>query len=173
MSKHSRAARRGLIEDEGEAKELASIPKAESSDVKKSIIRTTIKNENLLAKKMENSKIRKSKASTKKTNTLKKKIDRSDKLSGVLSTKIEQSIARAKYVQSARKANWSQIDKSALEGMSVNISALEKPKPKTEAELEKEEEDAYVADFYNDETTEQPALVTSNNRFAVLAIEEE
>lgn len=87
------------------------MPKAEDDSVRKSIIRTAIKNENLLAKKMELLRVKKNTA-TRKTSSLKHKLQRSSKLDGVLGNKIEQSIARAKYVQSARKAGWDQINRS-------------------------------------------------------------
>lgn len=87
-----------------EAKKLANIPKGEDNEVRKSIIRTTIKNENLLARKME-SKVKKKQP--------KKKLLRASNLDGVLASKIQQSIERAKYVQGARKAGWEQINKEA------------------------------------------------------------
>lgn len=176
VSKRSRAARRGEIELDGEVKQLEDIPKVEDNGVKKSIIRTTIKNENLLTKKMENSRIRK--GNIKKTATLKRKLDRSDKVSGVLATKIEQSIARAKYVQTARKSTWSKIDQEALESIAstTNIVKFEPSKQKTEAEIEQEEEDAYVKDFFGDENTKKNSddvnLLLSKNRFALLEVEE-
>lgn len=128
---------------------------------------------------MENSRIRK--GNIKKTATIKRKLDRSDKLNGVLANKIEQSIARAKYVQSARKATWSKIDQEAVEGMALTTNIVKKDsidsnKEKTEAEIEKEEEDAYVKDFYADDDASkkeediQPLL--SKNRFALLEVEE-
>lgn len=159
--------------DEGEASSLASIPKPENDDVKKSIIRTTIKNENLLAKKMENSKIRKS--NKKKTSALKHKVERSDKLTGVLATKIEQSIARAKYVQNARKSGWEQINKTITikNDMAEEIKSASVEPEKTVEEIEKDAEDEYVRQFYgNDATNEEKDDVsvrpTSNNRFALL-----
>lgn len=94
---------------EGEAQALERLPRQENSDVRKSIIRTTIKNENLLAKKMERSMIKKQ--NKKVTSTLKSKTERSSKLEGVLSAKIQQSIDRARYVQGLRKAGWDEINK--------------------------------------------------------------
>lgn len=107
--KHSRAARRGLIDD-GVALDLAKLPLAEPELVRKSIIRTTITNENLLVKKMELSKMRKLKP--KNPTSTAKRLMTSDKL-GVLLAKIAQSVARARMVQAARKAGWDQINKAA------------------------------------------------------------
>lgn len=121
---------------------------------------------------MESSRIRK--GNIKKTATLKRKLERSDKLGGVLATKIEQSIARAKYVQSARKATWTKIDQEALEGIATtNIVNLVKPVEKPEKDLEKEEEDGYVKEFYADEEKKEDSPPNlSNNRFALLEVEE-
>lgn len=107
--KHSRAARRGLIDD-GVALDLAKLPKAEPEAVRKSIIRTTITNENLLVKKMELSKIKK--LQPKRHTRQVKRQAAADKL-GVLLAKIAQSVARARMVQAARKAGWDQINKAA------------------------------------------------------------
>ncbi|ODV79007.1 uncharacterized protein CANTADRAFT_26088 [Suhomyces tanzawaensis NRRL Y-17324] len=167
ISKHSRAARRGEV-DEG-IKELEKLPKAESDGVKKSIIRTTIKNENLLNAKMESSRVKKNK---KKTNSLKHRLERSDKLSGVLSTKIEQSIARAKYVQNARKAGWDQINKNIKNELidekrrEIELSGKA---PLTEQELEQEAEDEYVKNFYQDDEQEEEVKPQNPaNKFALL-----
>ncbi|KAK6463609.1 Alb1-domain-containing protein [Scheffersomyces coipomensis] len=186
ISKRSRAARRGEIADEGEAKELSNIAKPESNDVRKSIIRTTIKNENLLMKKMEDSKIRKAANSNKKkSNALRSKVERNDKLSGVLAGKIEQSIARAKYVQTTRKSGWERINKSITIASEISIidTASKDDKEdddvareKTAEEIEKEAEDAYVRDFYGEDKPEGkeeeeesvPIVSLSNNRFALL-----
>ncbi|KAK8438609.1 hypothetical protein CJI97_004271 [Candidozyma auris] len=147
ISKHSRAARRGEVQLEGEAKTLANVPKGEDNDVRKSIIRTTIKNENLLAKKMENDAIRK-KANKRKTSALKNKLDRNQKVEGVLATKIQQSIERAKYVQSARKSGWDQINKSIQIKKVEDLKKQQEEEPKSDEQMELEEEDAYVRDFY-------------------------
>lgn len=87
------------------------MPRLENNDVKNSIIRTTIKNENLLAQKMEKDKVRKNN-SKKLNNSLRAKTDRSAKVEGVLATKIQQSIDRARFVQGMRKAGWDHINKT-------------------------------------------------------------
>lgn len=152
---------------------MASIPKVESNDVRKSIIRTTIHNENLLAKKMENPRIKKN--TKKKTSSLKHKVERSDKLSGVLSMKIEQSIARAKYVQNLRKAGWDQINKSITIKNDLMQELKAKDSTKSTEELEKEVEDEYVKKFFEDgekaeekEEEESTKIGLSNNAFALL-----
>ncbi|EGW35645.1 uncharacterized protein SPAPADRAFT_48619 [Spathaspora passalidarum NRRL Y-27907] len=173
ISKHSRAARRGEIEFTNEEKSLETVPKAEP-DLKKTIIRTTIKNENLLAKKMENSRVRKHQ-NKKKTSSLKHKVERNEKLSGVLSGKIENSIKRAKYVQSTRKAGWDQINKSIVVNDSAVLNILDDDDDdvtpeKTQEQIEREEEDEYVRQFYegDSEKTEEPKIASSANRFALL-----
>lgn len=143
--------------------------KGENSDVRKSIIRTTIKNENLLAKKMENDAIRK-KSNKRKTSALKHKLDRNLKLDGVLASKIQQSIDRAKYVQTARKLGWDQINK----GLNVRLveDLKKQDKPKLEEEMEMDEEDAYVEEFFKDTKPEeeeaQKAPKPDQNAFALL-----
>ncbi|KAK6199423.1 Alb1-domain-containing protein [Scheffersomyces amazonensis] len=188
ISKHSRAARRGELNDDGEGKDLSKVAKAENNDVKKSIIRTTIKNENLLMKKMENQKIKKT-LNKKKSNAIRHRVERNDKLTGVLANKIEQSIARARYVQATRKAGWDKINKNlTLENNSVTIidsdSVVHSNTPeitpeKTAEDIEKEEEDAYVREFYGQDAAPQdkveestdtatPTSSLANNRFALL-----
>ncbi|EMG48325.1 ECM1 Shuttling pre-60S factor ECM1 [Candida maltosa Xu316] len=177
VSKHSRAARRGLIDAEGsgEAKSLESLPR-ENSEVKKSIIRTTIKNENLLTKKMELSKVKKA-SSKKKTSALKHKLERSSKVSGILATKIDQSIQRAKYVQNARKSGWDKTNQSIkIENhLAEELRNAVKEKELTQEEIDKMEEDEYVKDFYakdepkeEQEQEEEKTSSLGSNRFALL-----
>lgn len=159
-----------------EDKELASIPKSESDDVKKSIIRTTIKNEELLNKKIENLKIKK--INKKKTNNLKHRFERSGKVEGVLGKKIEQSIERARYVQNSRKSGWDQINKGIE--LTNNLVHRDEQPEKTKEEVEKEEEDSYVEKFFNNDSTEQDDMSVkkedqdnyvkngNKNRFSIL-----
>lgn len=142
---------------------MQSIPKDENSDVKKSIIRTTIKNENLLARKMEMDKIKK-KGNKKKTAALKHKLDRTDKVSGVLSTKIQQSIERARFVQAARKSGWDTINR----GIVIKNELVEVEEPKSAKQAEKEEEDAYVEEFFDGKEKKEPSRPSSANAFALL-----
>lgn len=152
---------------DGEAKLLESIPKAENDDVKKSIIRTTIKNENLLAKKMEMEKIKK-KGNKKKTSAFKNKTDKGLRVEGVLASKIQQSIDRARYVQTARKSGWDQINKTI---QIKNDLAEKAPQPETkltEEQMEQQEEDDYVDEFFNNEKKVEEKPKTSKNAFALL-----
>ncbi|KAI3406695.2 ECM1 [Candida oxycetoniae] len=181
ISKHSRAARRGQVPQE----QPVSVPKQslENDGVRKSIIRTQIKNENLLSKKLESSKIHKQ-SNKKKTSSLKNKLIKSDKLQGVLSSKIEASIARAKYVQNSRKSNWDktnsniQIRNHMVDELNNNAAQSKQGDNKklTEMEIEKLEEDEYVRKFYEDENEnvegDKDAKIKnqllSKNRFAAL-----
>lgn len=166
VSKRSRAARRGLIEEAaGEVKDLENVPKV-NDDVKSSIIRTTIKNENLLNKKMEKKQL--SKINKKKNNALKFKKDRSEKVAGILGEKIEQSISRAKYVQNSRKSGWDQINKSIKIRQSTYTSTEEGP---STDDIEKAEEDAYVAEFFGEDNkvSSNKAKIQQNaNAFSLL-----
>lgn len=152
----------------GEAASLQNVPKLENDDLKKSIIRTTIKNENLLAKKMEMSKIRK-KGNKKLNRSLKHKTDRSSRVDGVLATKIQLAVERAKYVQNARKSGWDLINKS----IAITNDLIEKTQPKSEEELEREAEDEYVKQFFTDETVKPVEKEKKDgNIFAMLEVEE-
>lgn len=123
------------------------MPRAESDELKKSIIRTTIKNENLLAKLMEKAKIRK-KFNKKLNNSLRHKADRSTKVEGVLATKIQQSIERAKYIQRTRKSGWDQINRTL--NMKLSKERKESVLEKTKEDADQEAEDEYVRNFYAD-----------------------
>ena len=165
VSKHSRAARRGLIDTDssGEAKSLESLPR-ENSGVKKSIIRTTIKNENLLNKKLEKSKIKK--INKKQTSALKHRVERSGKLSGVLETKIEKSIARAKYVQNARKSGWDKINQTIILDNTIAKKVVTKDEDDEELiEEEEEEEELEVADIRLE--------IKDNNKFLALQMDDD
>lgn len=162
------------MEDTGEAKSLAELPAAEPNVVKKSIIRTTIKNENLLAKKMESNRIKK--ANRKNTSHLKSKIERSNKNNGILSNKIEQSIARANYIQKYRKADWDKINKEINSGAVMNE---DDDSLQTKKQIERDEEDKYVKQFFSEgndknEEEDENQVTSSNaspaqgNKFAIL-----
>ncbi|CAI5759537.1 unnamed protein product [Candida verbasci] len=171
-SKHSRAARRRDIdENEDKSNLISSIPN-KNSDVKKSIIRTTIKNENLLNKKMELSKIRKSSDSNKKKSTsLKHKIERSTKISGILANKIDQSIQRAKYVQNARKSDWKKTNFDIeIKNHLANELKVDKVEL-TQEDLDKMVEDEYVKDFFEITKEDKPKedkVNLATNKFSIL-----
>ncbi|OBA23163.1 hypothetical protein METBIDRAFT_9463 [Metschnikowia bicuspidata var. bicuspidata NRRL YB-4993] len=157
VSKHSRAARRGEIDVGGEAKALENLPRDENDDVRKHIIRTTIKNENLLAKKMELEKVKK-KGNKKLSHTFKHKTEKNSRLEGVLAGKIQQSIEKARYVQTARKSGWDQINKSIVIRTDLTEAPAEKAgEAVSEKEAQQKEEDEYVKLFFGDQaTTEEP-----------------
>lgn len=95
---------------------------------------------------MELDKIKK-KAPKKLNQSLKHKAERSSKLEGVLASKVQQSIEKARFVQQARRLGWDQINRN----ISVSNDLVEKPqdvKPMTDAEIEQMEEDAYVKEFF-------------------------
>ncbi|KAI5955408.1 ECM1 [Candida margitis] len=187
LSKRSRAARRGEVTDDANAPIIATSTKEshENDGVRKSIIRTQIKNETLLNKKIEASRIRKQQQSDqkKKSSSLKHKVDRSDKLQGILASKIDASIARAKYVQNARKSNWDKTNSNIeIRNHMIEKEASGEGKELTQEEIDRMEEDEYVRNFYendddvkvddkekggdSDEGDEKKAL--ANNKFALL-----
>lgn len=121
---------------------------------------------------MELDKVRK-RGNKKNNNAIKHKNDRGIKVEGVLATKIQQSIDRARFVQNARKSGWEQINKSIV--ISTKIEEFEKPE-KTQAQIEKEEEDEYVKQFYTDagnkeaveKKKEEKVNASTGNVFALL-----
>lgn len=120
---------------------------------------------------MENLRIKK--ANKKKNNAIKNKLERSIKLDGVLATKIEQSVSRAKYVQDLRKSGWDQINKNIV----LKNDLVEVSPEKTAEEIEREEEDAYVDQFFLKEedkkaTEAYKAKNALSNAFALLEEEE-
>ncbi|KAI5955078.1 ECM1 [Candida jiufengensis] len=150
VSKRSRAARRGEIPDDTTTKSIQQQkePISNNDGLKKSIIRTQIKNENLLNKKLESSKIKKNK---RKSSTTKTKVERNSKLQGILANKIDSSIARATYIQNARKSNWDKTNSNIeLKNHMIDDFKIEPTKELTEEEIEKLEEDEIVRKFYED-----------------------
>lgn len=135
---------------------------------------------------MEKDKIRK-KSNKKLNNQLRHKADRSTKVEGVLATKIQQSIERAKFVQTTRKAGWDQINRT----LTISSSASDKEKKlaveQAEEDMDRQAEDQYVKDFYGDSeanmtddvgvpekpTTDVLEKLKSTNRFALLETEDE
>lgn len=89
-----------------------------NNDIKKSIIRTTILNENLLNKKIEKKKPKKL------NNSIKHKMEKNTKLQGVLDAKINQSIERHKFVSNKRKMDWDKINKELKEEV-VDVPEVE------------------------------------------------
>lgn len=152
VSKHSRAARRGMINDEvDEAKDLLKVPKLESNDVKKSIIRTSIKNENLLNKKLDNAKVKK--LAKKKNNAIRHKSERFTKLDGVLGNKIDKSMAKARLVHKIRKAGWDKVNGD----IDIKNSTIDNTNDNNDDQDQmQQEEDEYVRQFFeNDNNTNE------------------
>lgn len=162
VSKHSRAARRNEI-DEPEAKSLASLPRAEKTDLTSAIIRaTTKKNEDLLNNKMKKkepkSQIQKDDA-RKASNLNKLKMEKAIMQNEILQDKILKSKQRSKYVQTSRKQNWDAINQSANE-FKVSRSAT----PQAAGEQQSEENDPDAMDeeekFYSDDEQEEDDDIT-------------
>lgn len=155
ISKHSRAARRSEIETEPEAASLKALPRAEKTDLANILIRTAAKNEALLDAKIQKKQDRKKmfkQQNTKKAlesrlqnalnNTDKNRLEHALNITNRLDGKISKSIARAKYVQNSRKANWDQIND------------LLKPKSNNDAKSTKEKDDMeedIEDDLYSDD----------------------
>ncbi|CCE83848.1 Piso0_004438 [Millerozyma farinosa CBS 7064] len=95
---------------------------------------------------MESNRIKK--ANRKNTSHLKSKIERSNRNSGILSNKIEQSIARANYIQKYRKADWEKINKEINSGAVMNE---DDDSLQTKKQIEREEEDEYVKQFFDED----------------------
>ena len=135
---------------------MENLPRDENDDVKKQIIRTTIKNENLLAKKMEMDKIKK-KSNKKLSHSLKHKSERSTKVEGVLATKIQQSIEKARYVQTARKSNWDLINKNIVIRNDLLENKAKNDQKISEKEAEKRAEEEYVKLFFESDKKDETA----------------
>jgi len=165
VSKHSRAARRNEI-SEPEAKSLASLPRAENTDLASAMIRaTTAKNENLLNQKMHKKEKDSSSAQiTKKltakqqqqaSNLAKQKMERAIMQNEILQDKILKSKQRSKEVQTTRKQNWDMINQSISEKLKAGtpLNAAEEEQHK---QNEMQDEDAMEEEkFWSDEEEEQ------------------
>lgn len=137
-----------MINDEvDEAKDLLKVPKLESNDVKKSIIRTSIKNENLLNKKLDNAKVKK--LAKKKNNAIRHKSERFTKLDGVLGNKIDKSMAKARLVHKIRKAGWDKVNGD----ININNSTVDNTNKDNHNDQDQmqQEEDEYVRQFFEDD----------------------
>lgn len=137
-----------MINDEvDEAKDLLKVPKLESNDVKKSIIRTSIKNENLLNKKLDNAKVKK--LAKKKNNAIRHKSERFTKLDGVLGNKIDKSMAKARLVHKIRKAGWDKVNGD----ININNSTIDNTNNDNNNDQDQmqQEEDEYVRQFFEDD----------------------
>ncbi|EGV64285.1 60S ribosomal protein subunit export [Yamadazyma tenuis] len=162
ISKHSRAARRGEAESH-EAKELQKVAKQES-EVKKSIIRNSILSENLLAKKLESKRNKKNKVAKNVAGSR----ARTSNMNGILSAKIQNSVARYNFIKTNRKSGWDKINDDIRRSSNVTENTST-----SKSVNQQEEEDEYVKQFFEgsgvniaDETKATPN--PRSNMFALL-----
>ena len=116
IGKNSRNARQAAgLYDDPEVESLKALPRAQKTDLSNIMIRTAAKNEALLdakIKKKRNDKKKLGKKSLEEklsksvTHMDKERLTRALNISNKLDGKISKAIARAKYVQSSRKAGW-------------------------------------------------------------------
>lgn len=125
ISRRSRLARRNEIQEIGD-KSLISIPRASKTDIANILIRTEAKNEALMNGKIHKSKnkgrVRK-KTSINNSFTFmgKKRLERALNSASKLDGKIEKSVTRAKYIQTARKSDWNTTNSIIKQEMSSKI----------------------------------------------------
>lgn len=188
ITKNSRNARqaKGLF-DEADAESLNDLPRAEKTDLSNIMIRTAAKNEALLDAKLNKKRGDKKRVGKKSleerlsksiTQLDKDRLSRALNISNRLDGKISKSIARAKYVQSSRKAGWdttNNIIKKELD--SVNDDEADKKKKKKsgddEENMEDDEELEQPYDAEAEETTKEKKDTTPANIFALLENEVE
>lgn len=175
VSKHSRAARRGLNEGP-ESKSLAQLPRAEKTDLTNILTRTAAKNEALLEAKLHKKnknkvgkKSLKSKLSDSVLSTEKERFERALNIANRLDGKIAKSVSRAKYVQNARKAGWDTTNEQIRKEITVTEkqAPLGDKEPKAELEDAMEDEDPIEDDIENSEKTTD-VEASSKNLFNVL-----
>lgn len=159
IGKNSRNARQaaGLF-DEPDVESLNDLPRAEKTDLSNILIRTAAKNEALLDAKIKKKRGDNKKRIGKKSleDRLAKSITQMDKdrltkalnISNRLDGKISRSIARAKYVQTSRKAGWDATNQAIRKELDHSNIDGEKTKKKNDED----------ADMENDEDLEQPFM---------------
>lgn len=116
IGKNSRNARQAAgLYDDPEVESLKDLPRAQKTDLSNIMIRTAAKNEALLDAKIRKKRNDKKKLGKKSleeklsksvTHMDKERLTRALNISNKLDGKISKAIARAKYVQSSRKAGW-------------------------------------------------------------------
>ncbi|CAB4257036.1 similar to Saccharomyces cerevisiae YAL059W ECM1 Pre-ribosomal factor involved in 60S ribosomal protein subunit export [Maudiozyma barnettii] len=181
ISKHSRAARRSELEIDTEVKSLENLPRAEKTDLSNILIRTAAKNEALLDAKIQKKQDRKKffkEKYTKKAleNKLLAALNNEDKdrlehalnITNRLDGKVSKSIARAKYVQNSRKANWDQTNK-VIKRKLKGDSILDK------TEMKKNDDDEELDDepFDDDEEENRNKKTIPQNMFGLLSTDVE
>lgn len=106
-----------------------------------------------------------------KSKASKHRLERSDKLEGVLGTKIERSIQRAKFIQNARKNDWNTINKSI--NLDSKLNEISTEPEKSQEQLEKEEDEAYLNQFFDGDSSKSESSGSKKenkktNKFNVL-----
>lgn len=170
ISKHSRAARRGEVALEPEVKSLAQLPRAEKTDLTSVLIRTAAKNGDLLDAKMKREQERKkkiraglSKKSLEKkivsaTNNMdKERLERALNITNRLDGKISKAVARAKFVQNARKAGWDLTNASIKREMDVTMGS------KISSKISKDAGDISTAEAAEDEEEVESGNISELN----------
>ncbi|CAM9010216.1 unnamed protein product [Wickerhamomyces anomalus] len=153
--------------DEPEAKSLASLPRAEKTDLTSAIIRaTTKKNEDLLNNKMLKKDVKSGQVQKKnvaksnlESNLNKLRMERAIMQSDILQDKILKSKQRSKQVQLTRKQNWDAINQAANEVIRSRSGTPadngETPEQDEQpAEDAMEEEDKFYSDDEEESTSE-------------------
>ncbi|SMN18755.1 similar to Saccharomyces cerevisiae YAL059W ECM1 Pre-ribosomal factor involved in 60S ribosomal protein subunit export [Maudiozyma saulgeensis] len=176
ISKHSRAARRSEFEIDSGVKDLESLPRAEKTDLSNILIRTAAKNEALLDAKIQKKQDRKKffrEKYTKKTlekklqealnNDDKERLEHALNITNRLDGKVSRSIARAKYVQSSRKANWDQTNEIIKRKLN-NASILDKAQTKKNNNEDEELDD----EPFDEEDEKKIQKNTPQNMFGLL-----
>ena len=178
ISKNSRAARRSEIELESEISALENIPRAEKTDLTNILIRTAAKNEALLDAKIQKKQDRKKhfkekytkKALEKKLMTAlnnddKERLEHALNITNILDGKVSKSIARAKYVQNSRKANWDQTNELIKRNLSTKIDVN---KTEQERKEEKKDEEMEFESFGDEEERKKKESKKPQNLFSLL-----
>lgn len=178
ISKNSRAARRSEIDIDSEIKSLESIPRAEKTDLTNILIRTAAKNEALLDAKIQKKQDRKKhfkdkytkKALEKKlltamNNDDKERLEHALNITNILDGKVSKSIARAKYVQNSRKANWDQTNEIIKRNLSANVKL---DKSETEQKEKKKDDEMDFESFGDEEERKKKESKEPQNMFSLL-----
>lgn len=175
VSKHSRAARRG-IDEEPESKSLSQLPRAEKTDLTNILTRTAAKNEALLEAKLHRKtknkvgkKSLKGKLDSSVVTADKERFERALNIANRLDGKIARSVSRAKYVQNARKAGWDstnqQIKKDAVTTDDQATATAKESEADAEDAMEDEEP---IEDATSDAGKTSAVSDPSKNMFSIL-----
>lgn len=187
IGKNSRAARQAAgLYDDPKVESLKDLPRAQKTDLSNIMIRTAAKNEALLDAKIKKKRNDKKKIDKKNleeklsksvTHMDKERLIRALNISNKLDGKISKAIARAKYVQSSRKAGWdttNEIIKRELQLVSGGHNNKNQKKKHTvngeevteDNEIENEEIEEPILE--EDSESEQNKKKTPTNIFSLL-----